>query len=63
MRGVVQGQRVGCAGGQRGLHVGIVAQGEEGEQQLSLQAEHLALLLGGHVVIAEQVQDAVDGEQ
>ena len=39
------------------------AGGEEGEQQLALQLEHLLLLLRLRVVVAEQVQDAVRGEQ
>ena len=37
--------------------------GEEGEQQLALELEHLALLLGLRVVVAEQVQDAVRRQQ
>src|SRR5690348_17291646 len=36
---------------------------EERQQQLALELEHLALLLGFGVVVAEQVQDAVRGEE
>ena len=43
--------------------VGPAAAGEEGQQQLALQLEHLPLLLGLGVVVAEQVQDAVRREQ
>src|SRR5690606_18189411 len=39
------------------------ALGEEGEQQLALQREHLLLLLGLGVVIAEEVEDAVRREE
>src|SRR6476661_10423705 len=42
---------------------GSVARGEEREQQLALQLEHLAFLVGLGVVVAEQVQDAVRREQ
>src|SRR5690349_1671308 len=42
---------------------GSVAGGEEGEQQLALELEHLAFLVGLGVVVAEQVQDAVGGEE
>src|SRR3954453_15485170 len=40
-----------------------VARGEEREQQLALQLEHLAFLVGLGVVVAEQVQDAVRRQQ
>ena len=42
---------------------GAAAPGEEGQQQLALQLEHLAFLVRLGVVVAEQVQDAVRGEQ
>src|SRR5215207_8870681 len=37
--------------------------GSPGLQQATLQAEHLPLLLGLGVVVPEQMQDAMDGEQ
>src|SRR5690242_3180305 len=42
---------------------GTPAGREEGQQQLPLELEHLALLLGFRVVVAEQVQDPVRGQQ
>src|SRR5699024_10135269 len=42
---------------------GTPATREEGQQQLALELEHLALLLGFRVVVPEQVQDPVRGEQ
>src|SRR6478672_694227 len=42
---------------------GSVASGEERQQQLALQLEHLTLLVGLGVVVAEQVQDAVRREE
>src|SRR6478672_4745869 len=42
---------------------GAVARREERQQQLALQLEHLTLLVGLGVVVAEQVQDAVRREE
>src|SRR6185437_1881769 len=41
----------------------LAAPGEERQQQLSLQVEHLPLLLRLGVVVAQQVQDAVGGQK
>ncbi len=74
MRVIDQGSRISCPRGRPrrarrsrappGLGGrGLLARGPPVVQQLALQAEHLPLLLRLAVVVAEQVQHAVHGEQ
>ena len=56
------GSSGGVPGRGRAGH-GLARRGPPALEELLLEAEHLLLLLGLHVVVAEQVQDAVGGQQ
>ena len=59
----ITAQAMSAAVGMPVTRVSLAALGQEGQQEAALEVEHLLLLLGLGVVVAQEVEDAVDGEQ